>query len=119
MTETSTTHHLYCLMQNRLGAMDRVLGALTHRGIIPERMASAIRPENTLEIMIRFDCGDLKMVEKLVKFLQKQVYVMDARTLAEQTEHDTAIEPSNITPLFVSDVINDYAQRRIAHANNA
>lgn len=119
MTEIMTTHHLYCLMQSRLGAMDRILGALTHRGIIPSRMVTAIRQDKTLEMMISFDCSDFKAVDKLVKFLQKQVYVMDAHTLAEESESNPASEPSNITPLFVSDVINDYSQRRIAHVNNA
>jgi acetolactate synthase small subunit len=106
-------------MQSRLGAMDRILGALTHRGFLPKRMVSSLREDKTLEMMISFDCDDFKAVEKLVKFLQKQVYVMDAHTLAEENEINPASEASNITPLFVSDVINDYSQRRIAHANNA
>jgi acetolactate synthase small subunit len=118
MTDQDTTH-LYCLMQNRLGAMDRILGALTHRGIIPARMVSSMRQDRTLEMVVSFSCGDSKAVEKLVKFLQKQIYVMDARTMAHETETPSASEASNITPLFVSDVINDHSQRRIAHANNA
>ena len=118
MTDTNSIH-LYCLMQNRLGAMDRVLGALTHRGIIPTQMASSIRPENTLEMVVRFESDDPKAVEKLVKFLQKQVYVLEARAMEQETQSEAAADASNITPLFVSDVISDYTQRRMAHANNA
>lgn len=113
------TTHLYCLMQNRLGAMDRVLGALTHRGILPSRMMTSIQPENTLEMVVSFHGEDDKAVEKLVKFLQKQVYSLEVRVLDARLESPQAVsEPARITPLFVSDVINDYTQRRMAHANN-
>jgi acetolactate synthase small subunit len=69
---------LECLVQNRLGALDRVLGALTHRGILPNRMETFLNGEtNTMCIRVEFDCCDARMVEKLVKFLEKQVYVME------------------------------------------
>lgn len=113
------SQHLYCLTQNRLGAMDRVLGALTHRGIIPQRMASALCEGNQLEIVLTFQKQDEKNVEKLVKFLQKQVYVLKAHTVQPAAEAKNSADASNITPLFVSDVIHDHAQRRMAHAHNA
>jgi acetolactate synthase small subunit len=71
---------LECIVQNRLGALDRVLGALTHRGILPTRMETFTRGEAgaTMCIRVEFDCDDARMVEKLVKFLEKQVYVLEA-----------------------------------------
>ncbi len=115
--DSSPLQHLYCRMQNRLGGLDRVLGALTHRGIIPQRMVSALQ-NNRLEIMFSFEKQDAKVTEKLIKFLQKQIYVLEAKTVQPETEAKHDAETSNITPLFVSDVI-DHAQRRMAHANNA
>ncbi len=111
--------HLYCRMQNRLGALDRVLGALTHRGIIPERMVSAVAENNTLALMFTYARQDEKVTEKLLKFLQKQIYVLEAHTVQPEADAKGNGEASKITPLFVSDVIHDYAQRRMAHANNA
>ena len=110
MTDKRTTH-LYCLMQNRLGALDRVLAALTHRGLLPQRMVSTLRPDHGLEILVSFHASDEKMVDKLLKFLQKQVYTLEARTL--ETHQLEADDASPITP-----VLNDYAQRRLAHAHN-
>ncbi|WP_303674977.1 hypothetical protein [Vampirovibrio chlorellavorus] len=117
--QSCDSQHLYCLTQNRLGALDRVLGALTHRGIIPQRMASALCDNNQLEILLTFEAQDEKTIEKLVKFLQKQVYVLKAHTLQPAAEAKNSAEVSNITPLFVSDMIQDQPQRRMAHAHNA
>ncbi|MCE3235139.1 MAG: hypothetical protein K0Q50_1319 [Vampirovibrio sp.] len=117
MTE-KTPINLYCLLQNRLGAMDRVLNALTHRGIIPARMVTSANADNTLEMMVSFESDDAKALEKLVKFLQKQVYVIAAHALDQTASDEAATDASsNVTPLFVSDIINDYAQRRMANAN--
>jgi len=126
MTEKTMTH-LYCLMQNRLGAMDRVLNALTHRGIIPHRMLSAIRNEEgpdgqmaskTLELVVSFHAGDEKIVEKLVKFLQKQVYTLDIRTVNEEDLTTETASVSHITPKSVTDLFQNESQRRMAHAHN-
>lgn len=116
--DSSESQHLYCLMQNRLGGLDRVLNALTHRGIIPQRMVSEVR-NNRLEIMLSFERQDAKITEKLVKFLQKQIYVLEAKTVQPEAGAKHSADASNITPLFVSDVIHDHAQRRMAHAHNA
>ena len=127
MTEAKTTH-LYCLMQNRLGAMDRVLNALTHRGILPQRMSSTLRQEKgqdgktqegkALELLISFQGLDEKLLDKLVKFLQKQVYTLEVRctTLAASTEE--ADNVAHISPKFVTELFQDESQRRMAHAHN-
>jgi acetolactate synthase small subunit len=87
---------LECLVQNRLGALDRVLGALTHRGLLPKRMETFLKGDsnNTVCIRVEFDCNDAKMVEKLVKFLEKQVYVLEASAAVPNT--------SQVNQLFVA-----------------
>lgn len=135
---SSTAKTIYCKLQNRLGALDRVLAAFTHRGIIPGHMsASHDEAERMIEITINFDCADYKVLEKLVKFLQKQVYVMETRTLT----HDTSIEQLNGNPVqadaednaTISDISASNSQkssqsriihevhfeRKVAHAHNA
>jgi hypothetical protein len=74
-----------------------------------------------LEISISFHCDDAKTVEKLVKFLQKQVYVIEARIVNTAVQlTSTTMESSTKIPLFVSDVIQFYNQRRTnTHAHNA
>lgn len=112
----STATIVYCKMQNRLGALDRVLAAFTHRGIIPGRIsASHDEQERTLEVAVSFDCSDCRMLDKLVKFLQKQVYVMETRTLSEEA---AAAPPA--PKLTHTRVIHDvHFERKIAHAHNA
>lgn len=117
--QSSNPQHLYCLTQNRLGALDRVLGAFTHRGILPQQMTSVRRDDNLLEILLTFEKQDEKTIEKLVKFLQKQVYVLKAQPLQSMVAAKDSAESSKITPLFVSDVIQDQPQRRMAHVHNA
>jgi hypothetical protein len=129
----NTMTHLYCLMQNRLGAMDRVLNALTHRGIIPQRMISAIRngkgfTGKELELVVSFHANDAKFVDKLVKFLQKQVYTLEVRYAnledPETPENSELKNPeteraSGFTPNLVTELYQLETQRRMAHAHNA
>jgi acetolactate synthase small subunit len=112
----STATIVYCKMQNRLGALDRVLAAFTHRGIIPGRIsASHDEQESTLEIAVSFDASDDKMLDKLVKFLQKQVYVMETRTLSEE-----AVAAPPVQKIHNTRVIHDvHFERKVAHAHNA
>lgn len=118
--------HFYCLVQNRLGAIDRVIGALTHRGILPERLSTSPHADQALEMRISFILQEEKAVaekllEKLTRFLQKQVYVLEAYAIPPQKSQVTEkTETSNvITPSFVSDVITDHTQRRTVNAHNA
>lgn len=102
---TTTAINLYCSLQNRLGAMDRVLLAFTHRGIIPSQMfVSQNEENNSLELAITFNSamGDHDL-QKLIKSLQKQIYVLDVRravfgkTGSEIDEQDFA--PASIASL--------------------
>lgn len=66
-----------CLIQNRLGALDRILGAFTFRGLIPREMTvSADTSLSAQEITLTVGCQDQQTAEKLLKTLEKQVYVL-------------------------------------------
>jgi hypothetical protein len=116
---------IYCKMQNRLGAMDRVLAAFTHRGIIPGRFASSHDEQSrAVELVVTFDCADAKVLDKLVKFLQKQVYVLETKMFAHafssefaaKSAPDGAIHSNKVATLFTTDVT---PERKVAHAHNA
>lgn len=107
---SDTTVH--CLVQNRLGALDRVLLALTHRGIVPNQF-SCLKDEcgDWLQVTVQFMANDVTAVEKLIKFLQKQVYVLDARAV----ECGASVQRHKVKELFKSEA----HQRRVFHAHNA
>lgn len=69
-----------CRLQPKLGGLDRVLNALTHRGFLPESF-HAIRRGDVLEVTFTIDCEDNKSYDKLVKFLDKQVYTLSVEAL--------------------------------------
>ena len=107
-TQPRLSATVYCLVQNRHGALDRVLHAWTHRGIIPQQFLSTKDERaNTLQIMVSFDIEDAKALEKLVKCLNKQVYVLDAHAesesvvyAAESVEDSRLSEAAKIAALF-------------------
>jgi hypothetical protein len=68
-----------CVLQAKMGGLDRVLGALTHRGWIPTRFESVLQEAtDTLVVTMQFRTADMFSVHKLVKFLDKQVYVLSS-----------------------------------------
>jgi acetolactate synthase small subunit len=72
-----------CVLQARIGGLDRVLGAITHRGWIPTQFQSVLCPKtDTLSVTMAFHSTDCFSVQKLVKFLEKQVYVLSANLVA-------------------------------------
>lgn len=108
---------LCCLLQNRLGALDRVLGALTYRGILPEQLVSNIDPKsNCIQLIVTFECNEDNAVEKLVKFLNNQIYVLEVeRVLVGKQETYSLTNDSNIASIFSP----TYTRRRLSHASNA
>jgi len=66
---------------------------------------------NTLEMVMRFDCDEPKALEKLVKFLQKQVYVLDTQAVPVEVTL-----PVTSTVMFV---VNHNPQRRAANVHSA
>lgn len=78
--------HLHVRTQAKLGAVDRVLGALTHRGIIPETFSFTQVSEEVLQIETTFHCADDHAMLKLCKFLDRQVYIL-------------SVEDASVTPV--------------------
>jgi|GEM_PF-6204023 len=77
-----TTRTLIVQTQAKLGAMDRVLGALTHRGIIPEMLMSELSGD-MLQISTTFAMADDHDMRKLCKFLDRQVYILRVKDASE------------------------------------
>ena len=120
----TTQRNLYCKLQNRLGALDRVVLALTHRGIVPEQLITRRNDERTLEVAACFDCESDHEFAKLVKFLQKQVYVLEANSVdvteaekESQAARDSDKQDSKVAQLFTNH--EAFSQRRLANAHNA
>jgi acetolactate synthase small subunit len=78
--------HLQIRTQAKLGAVDRVLGALTHRGIIPHAFTCTQVSEQVLQIETTFHYADDHAMLKLCKFLDRQVYIL-------------SVEDASVTPV--------------------
>jgi acetolactate synthase regulatory subunit len=119
----STT--IYCKLQNRLGAIDRVIAAFTHRGLLPSHMSmTQDEADRSMEMAISFECDDVKVIEKLVKFLQKQVYVLEAGMFFHETQSSPqeATAPVSIPkarPRLLPSSDVQFVERKISHAHNA
>ncbi len=108
---------LCCLLQNRLGALDRVLGALTYRGFVPDNFYSTFdQKAGCLQVVVTFECQEESTCQKLVKFLEKQVYVLEARAEAMQpTENVQVVSLAD----FASSVLNPVVvKRRVSNAHS-
>jgi acetolactate synthase small subunit len=108
-------HTLRCQIQNRLGAMDRLLGTLTMRGYMPEQLnCTTDAATDTMQVVMTFTTQDDRALEKLVKAMHRQVYVMDIQIiLAEEEDPVAAFSPTaKVAPLFVP----LYVERRAASA---
>ncbi len=115
---------LVCTMQNKLGALDRVLGMLTHWGFMMERFESRLEARtNSLRVSFTFECPEEKTLEKLIKAINKQVYVLGVEFGGENEAVTpvASIAPSQnetrqkSTPVFVP----LHTVRREAHASNS
>ena len=74
--------HLQIRTQAKLGALDRVLGALTHRGIIPQAFTCTQVSDKVLDIQTSFTCTDDHVMLKLCKFLDRQVYILSVEDIS-------------------------------------
>ena len=76
---TEPLQTITCILQAKIGGLDRVLGAVTHRGWVPTHFESVLCTKtDTLSVTVTFNSADFFSVQKLVKFLEKQVYVLSA-----------------------------------------
>ncbi len=74
--------HLQIRTQAKLGALDRVLGALTHRGIIPQAFTCTQVSDSVLLVETTFACADDHVMLKLCKFLDRQVYILSVEDMS-------------------------------------
>ncbi len=94
---TEPLQTITCTLQARIGGLDRVLGAITHRGWIPTQFQSVFCAKtDTLSVTMAFHSADLFSVQKLVKFLEKQIYVLSASLVPSA---GLAEEPHLLTPI--------------------
>lgn len=88
---TEPLNTITCTLQARMGGLDRVLGAVTHRGWIPTQFQSVLCTKtDTLYVTMAFHSADFFSVQKLVKFLEKQVYVLSASLVPANKPSDEA-----------------------------
>jgi hypothetical protein len=127
---TMPRHMVCCTVQNRLGALDRVIGALSLRGIIPHQLVVTQDTENDqIQVFISFTGVDAKGLEKLVKAFYKQVYVVSVNLVVDPAQGvDTGSpteEATNSTTMAdaainnVSPFVPLYVKRKVSHANHA
>lgn len=119
MNTTSSKKTICCRLQNRLGALDRVLGAFTHRGFIPHEMVTILDAETgRINCLVTIACDDAMILEKLMKYLDKQIYVVstDLVKTAEEPEAVEITDSAKVTALFSSPVM---FERKVAHVRNA
>ena len=69
---------LSCKLQNQLGGLDKLLGALTHRGFLPKHMHCEGQGD-LMSVRIIFDCEDDHTFYKLLKYVDKQIMVVDVQ----------------------------------------
>ena len=105
-----TTTTIYCKLQNRLGAIDRVISAFTHRGILPMKIRSTMKEaENAIEISVTFSGCDSKTIEKLVKFLQKQVYILESGMFSHDAQATESEIAEDVTTAVSSNKVSSLA----------
>jgi acetolactate synthase regulatory subunit len=74
---TTTTYTFSLVLQAQLGAVDRVLGALTHRGFIALGWSCRLQSEaKLLHLEFTLACEDEAVIKKLAKVLERQIYVL-------------------------------------------
>jgi acetolactate synthase regulatory subunit len=76
--------NLHVRTQAKLGAVDRILGALTHRGIIPTNFRCDTLEAGVVNIYIDFICKEDINVIKLCKHLDRQVYTLTIEDISHQ-----------------------------------
>lgn len=77
-----------CIIQAKHGALDKVLGTLTHRGFIPTYFSATLvdaclgSATPCQEVTIRYADPDDWGYQKLLKSLEKQVWVLSVQDVS-------------------------------------
>jgi len=79
-----------CTLQNRLGAFDRVLNILTHRGLLPSAIVVSVDPETGYQqATFTIAPQDKIKLDQLARALQKQIYVI---TVSIMMDDETTLD---------------------------
>lgn len=89
-------YELTVSLQQCLGALDRVLGALTHRGLLPQQMQmTADSDAQTMHLSLQVACPDPAVMNKLAQFLAKQITVLSVQCHKKEALHPVAYSAVN------------------------
>ena len=127
-TPHTNRHMVCCTAQNRLGALDRIVGALSLRGIIPQQLIVTQDAENDqIQVFMSFTGLDAKGLEKLVKAFYKQIYVVSVNLVVDPAQELNQASPTdtfttvpaspNVDTNKVSPFVPLYVKRKVAHAH--
>ncbi len=74
---TAPSTLISCTMQNRLGAFDRVMNIMTHRGILPTSIVASVDSETGYQqATFTITMQDKTQLDQLARAIQKQIYVI-------------------------------------------
>src|ERR1035437_2513178 len=84
----SCTNSLYLLAENKLGALERIIGTFTLRGYKLENLVyTQNKNHNLVDIKLSLICTDEEL-EKLIKILHNQINVVEIRLIIDEKDHD-------------------------------
>jgi len=83
---------LYLLIENKFGALERVIGTFTLRGFKIENFVCFPNTDTSLyDLKITINCTD-QQLEKLVKIFYNQIHVLEIKlVLNEDNYHQVAL----------------------------
>jgi len=84
LTQTETIT-LQCELAPRLGALDRVLGVLSHQGILPLEM-HAVQEDDRLRVSFKLPACEPDLMAKRVKLIEKQIDVVRCEVISEDNK---------------------------------
>ena len=81
---------LYILAENKLGALDRIIGCFTLRGYkITNLIYSQNKNPNFVDLKLTLNCNDNEL-EKLVKILHNQINILEIRLIMDDKDREPA-----------------------------
>lgn len=79
---------IYLLVENKLGALEKVISTFTIRGYKIENLIyTQNKNPNLFDIKVSIICTDSQL-EKLIKILHNQINVIEIRLIIDEKEHD-------------------------------
>lgn len=81
---------LYLLAENKLGALERILGVFTLRGHkVSNLIYMQSKNPDYVDVKITLECTDQDL-EKLVKILHNQIHILEIHLLIEDKDKKSA-----------------------------